>query len=345
MQDELSREQTGLAGVWSVRSRLEAALATCWQAAIVHPALPNVPDLQGQIALRRVDAPMGVVYSSAIAPRLAANLGIPTEDLAIRLAERWPASTADKADWADSPLRVAQKHLVQVHLGDRLLAAWLQQFTRPAESQSPDLFPEPEPDLAIWKSALLTHVQPSPGQLQDRLLQDRLPQDRLPQDKLPQDRLPQDRLPQDKRFQDQWFEMQAAHARCCNLLALAERVGLVRFELPGAIEGELVWPMPMPWLTAEGTLRTQAPAEQRLIGHLLDSVDALGSIQHGSAIALAQSLSRCVYDFDASCRIFGDVAVHQLELAQARLGLVRAAQQTLRWLLEGPLQVAAPPSL
>jgi hypothetical protein len=330
MQDELSQEQTGLAGVWSVRSRLEAALATCWQAAIVHPALPNLPDLQGQIALRRVDAPMGVVYSSAIAPRLAANLGIPTEDLAIRLAERWPASTADKADWADSSLRVAQKHLVQVHLGDRLLAAWLQQFSRPAESQSPDLFPEPEPDRAIWDSALLTHVQPSPGRLQDRL---------------PQDRLPQDKLLQDKRFQDQWFEMQAAHARCCNLLALAERVGLVRFELPGAIEGELVWPMPMPWLTAEETLRTQAPAEQRLIGHLLDSVDRLGSIQHGSAIALAQSLSRCVYDFDASCRIFGDVAVHQLELAQARLGLVRAAQQTLRWLLEGPLQVAAPPSL
>lgn len=315
MQHEFSQEQTGLAGVWSVRSRLEAALATCWQAAIVHPALPNVPDLQGQIALRRVDAPMGVVYSSAIAPRLAANLGIPTEDLAIRLAESWPASTADKADWADSPLRVAQKHLVQIHLGDRLLAAWLQQFTKPAESQSPDLFPELATDLALPNSAPLTHAQLSPGLFQDEL------------------------------FQDKYFEMQAAHARCCNLLALAERVGLVRFEVSGAIEGELAWPMPIPWLTAEGTLRTQAPAEQRLIGHLLDSVDALGSIQHDAAIALAQSLSRCVYDFDASCRIFGDVAVNQLELAQARLGLVRAAQQTLRWLLEGPLRVAAPCSL
>lgn len=320
MQHELNQGQTGLAGMWSVRSRLEAALATCWQAAIVHPALPNVPDLQSQIALRRVDAPMGVVYSSAIAPRLAANLGIPAEDLAIRLAQSWPASTADMADWADSPLRVVQKHLVQIHLGDRLLAAWLQQFTRPAECQPPKPFPEPEADLAIWNSAPLTHVQRSSGQFQDR-------------------------LPQDKRLQDQCFEMQAAHARCCNLLALAERVGLVRFEVSGAIEGELAWPMSMPWLTAEGTLRTQAPAEQRLIGHLLDSVDALGSIQHGSAIALAQSLSRCVYDFDASCRIFGDVAVHQLELAQARLGLVRAAQQTLRWLLERPLQVAAPRSL
>lgn len=315
MQHEFSQEQTGLTGVWSVRSRLEAALATCWHEASAHLALPNMLDLQGQIALRRIDAPTGAVYSSAIALRLAANLGVPAEDLAIRLAQSWPASTGDKADWADSPLRVAQKHLMQVHLGDRLLAAWLQQFTRPAECQSPNHFSELVTDLALPNSALLTHAQPSPGLFQDKL------------------------------FQDKYFEIQAAHARCCSLLALAERVGLVRFELPGAIEGELAWPMPMPWLTAEGTLRTQAPAEQRLIWHLLDSVDALGSTQHGSAIALAQSLSRCVYDFDASCRIFGDVAVNQLELAQARLGLVRAAQQTLRWLLEGPLRVAAPRSL
>jgi len=318
MSDELSQGRAGLAGRWSLRSHLEGALEACWREAIAHDmlpgtlpkALPDVPDLRGQIVLRRVDAPTGVVYSSAIALRLAASLGIPSADLAERLAQRWPPSTVDKADWADSLLRVTPKHLVQIHLGDRLLAAWLQQFARPAPSKLPDGSPSRTMGLAPPRSAPFMPARPFLG-----------------------------------RCQDNYFEMQAAHARCCSLLAMAERVGLVRFEVQGAMDSGLAWPAPLPWLKAEGTLRTQQPVEQRLIEQLLDNGDALGQVQHRSAIALAQALGRCVYDFDAGCRIFGDVAAKQPELAQARLGLVRAAQQTLRWLLEGQLQVAAPASL
>ena len=318
MSDELSQGRAGLAGLWSLRVHLEGVLEACWREAIARDvpsgtlpnALPDVPGLQGQIALRRIDTPTGVVYSSAIALRLAASLGIPSADLAERLAQRWPPSTVDKADWADSLLRVTPKHLVQIHLGDRLLAAWLQQFARPAPSKLPDGSPSRTMGLAPPRSAPFMPARPFLG-----------------------------------RCQDKYFEMQAAHARCCSLLAMAERVGLVRFEVQGAMDSGLAWPAPLPWLKAEGTLRTQQPVEQRLIEQLLDNGDALGKVQHRSAIALAQSLGRCVYDFDAGCRIFGDVATNQPELAQARLGLVRAAQQTLRWLLEVTFQVAAPASL
>lgn len=324
MSDELSQGRAGLVGLWSLRSHLEAALELCWRGAIAHlpkalpDALPKVTDWRGQIALRRVDAPTGVVYSSAIALRLAANLGIPSADLAAVLAQNWPPSTGDTASWADSLLRVTPKHLVQIHLGDRLLAMWLQQFARPIHSnihsKSPEFSPSLALDHALPRSALPMPAQRFPGRFQDQ-------------------------------YQDQYFEMQAAHARCCSLLALAERVGLVRFEVQSAIDSELVWPAPLPWLKAEGTLRTQQPVERRLIEQLLDSGDAIELGQHRLAIAQTQALVRCLYDFDADCRIFGDVAANQPELAQARLGLVRAAQRTLRWLLEGPLQVAAPASL
>lgn len=321
MPDELSQEQTGLAGLWSLRSRLEGALATCWQRAIARHHGSDLLELQNQIGLRRVDAPTGVVYSSAIAPRLAANLGTTTEEIAELLAHSWQRSAEAEADWkaglTDSLLTVTQRHLIQIRLGDRLLAAWLQQFANSASSSAPSLPVVPAP-FTTASTTVATALQTSP-------------------------------LPPSHQIQDRYFEIQAAHARCCTLLALAERVDLVRFEAAGTTHRALVWPALLPWLEANGTLRTQQPAEQRLIWQVIDSVDALDQTLRKdavySAIALAQALSRSVADFDTSCRIFGEVAGCQPELAQARLGLVRAAQQTLRWLLEGQLRVAAPVSL
>ncbi|MFQ3616716.1 MAG: hypothetical protein SNJ57_07525 [Cyanobacteriota bacterium] len=339
MSEALRQKWAGLVGVWSLRSHLEVALATCWRRAIARHPLPDLPELQNQIGLRRVDAPTGVVYSSAIALRLAASLGIPSTDLVEALAQSWPPFIKDKADWADSLLRVTPKHLVQIHLGDRLLATWLQQFSRSTYSKFPDLSPGLSISRAPYSSDSRPPARVSLGRLQDNSFQGNYFQDNSFQDN----------SFQDNSFQDNYFELQAAHARCCSLLALAERVGLVRFEAQGAVDSELVWPMPLPWLKADGTLRIQQPVEQQLIGKLVDIVDVLvdasGQVQHRSAIALAQALSRCVYEFDAGCRVLGDVAGNQSELAQARLGLVRAAQQLLCWLLEGQLQVAAPASL
>jgi hypothetical protein len=306
MPDELSQRWAGWVGVWSLRSRLEVALATCWRGAIARHDLPDLPDLQNQIRLRRVDAPTGVVYSSAIAPRLVAELGVSAEEIANLLAQNSQPLAGANADWADSVIQVAPGQLVQLRLGDRLLAAWLQQFAKSASARAPGSQTPATPFVPI-----------SPTQIQlSRSL-----------------------------CQNEYFEMQAAHARCCALLTLAERLSLIRFDATGRIDGALIWPAPLPWLEADGALRTQQPTELRLLLQVVDSVDALAQTQNGSAIALAQALSRCIYDFDASCRIFGDVADCQPELAQARLGLVRAAQQTLCWLLEGRLRVAALMSL
>lgn len=311
MPDDLSQEQTGRASVWSLRSHLEVALATCWRGAIARHPLPDLPDLQNQIRLRRVDAPTGVVYSSAIAPRLAASLDTTTEEIATLLAHSWQPPAEPQADWADSLLTVTQRHLIQIRLGDRLLADWLQQFAKSASARASSSPTPATPFVPISP----TPIQPSRS------------------------------LRQNEYFQNEYFEMQAAHARCCALLALAERLGLIRFEAPGLIGGALVWPAPLPWLEVDGTLRTQQPTELRLLLQMVDSVDALAQMQDSSAIALAEALSRSVSSFDANCRIFGEVAARQPELSQARLGLVRAAQQTLCWLLEGQLRVAAPMSL
>lgn len=132
--------------------------------------------------------------------------------------------------------------------------------------------------------------------------------------------------------------MQAAHARCVSLLALAEWVGLIRCGPQGAIAE----PALLPWLQDEQTLRVGQPAERDLIGQLLNCVDAISpQLTAAQAAPLALALSRRFYQFDAACRIFGAVAAAAPRTSQARLGLVRATQQTLGYLLEKHLAIAA----
>jgi len=152
------------------------------------------------------------------------------------------------------------------------------------------------------------------------------------------------------------FTVQAAHARCCSLLWLAESAGLVRrISEPGAggrvgtqaIGLAIAPPDPVPWLHADQTLRCRHPAEQRLIGQLLTTFEMLcpQPASFAQILRSADDLAQALQQFDAACRIFGEVKTELPELAQARLGLVWVTRLVLEQMLSQGLNAIAPTEL
>ncbi|HYX13812.1 MAG TPA: DALR anticodon-binding domain-containing protein [Nostoc sp.] len=145
------------------------------------------------------------------------------------------------------------------------------------------------------------------------------------------------------------FAIQYAHARCCSLVLLAHREGLIKLREPVPNTSPAFWsvisPNPLPWLNCDGTLRLNHPDERRLIGELIQVVDNIecpdvkGSVKWEK---VALSLSQAFEKFWCNCRIWGEVKITSPELAQDRLGLLMATQSVLRFVLEEKLGVFAP---
>ncbi|WP_323808649.1 DALR anticodon-binding domain-containing protein [Nostoc sphaeroides] len=145
------------------------------------------------------------------------------------------------------------------------------------------------------------------------------------------------------------FTVQYAHARCCSLVLLAHREGLIKLREPVPNTSPAFWsvisPNPLPWLNCDGILRLNHPDERRLIGELIQVVDNIecpdvkGSVKWEK---VALSLSQAFEKFWSNCRIWGEVKITSPELAQARLGLLMATQSVLRFVLEENLGVFAP---
>ncbi|YAG11591.1 arginine--tRNA ligase [Nostoc sp. DSM 114161] len=148
------------------------------------------------------------------------------------------------------------------------------------------------------------------------------------------------------------FPVQHAHARCCSLVLLAHREGLIQLKEPLANTNPSVWsvlsPNPIPWFDRDGRLRLNHPDERRLISELVGMVDNIecpnvrGSMKWEKA---ALTLSQAFEDFWRNCRIWGEVKIMSPELAQARLGLLMATQSVLKFVLEEKLKIFAPPEL
>ncbi|MEH2281980.1 MAG: DALR anticodon-binding domain-containing protein [Nostoc sp.] len=145
------------------------------------------------------------------------------------------------------------------------------------------------------------------------------------------------------------FAVQYAHARCCSLVLLAHREGLIKLREPVPNTSPAFWdvisPNPLPWLNCDGTLRLNHPDERRLIGELIQVVDNIECPDVGGSVKwekVALNLSQAFEKFWSNCRIWGEVKITSPELAQARLGLLMATQSVLRFVLEENLGVFAP---
>lgn len=151
----------------------------------------------------------------------------------------------------------------------------------------------------------------------------------------------------------QLFAVQYAHARCCSLVLLAHREGLIKLREPlPNMSDNFQWHFlstePIPWLQGDGKLCLNQPAESRLIAQLIQVVDDLECSDLGAAVnwgKAALNLSQAFEVFWSKCRIWGEVKITSPELAQARVGLLMATQSILRLLLVEKLVAVAPVEL
>ncbi|MHC5827514.1 MAG: DALR anticodon-binding domain-containing protein, partial [Nostoc sp.] len=133
------------------------------------------------------------------------------------------------------------------------------------------------------------------------------------------------------------FAVQYAHARCCSLVLLAHREGLIKLRKPVSNTSPAFWsviaPNPIPWLNCDGTLRLNHPDEHRLIAELVQVVDNIECPDVSGSVKwekVALNLSQAFEKFWSNCRIWGEVKITSPEIAQARLGLLMATQSVLR---------------
>ncbi|WP_414512799.1 DALR anticodon-binding domain-containing protein [Nostoc sp. PCC 9305] len=145
------------------------------------------------------------------------------------------------------------------------------------------------------------------------------------------------------------FAVEYAHARCCSLVLLAHREGLIKLREPVPNTSPAFWdvisPNPLPWLNCDGTLQLNHPDERRLIGELIQVVDNIECPDVSGSVKwekVALNLSQAFEKFWSNCRIWGEVKITSPERAQARLGLLMATQSVLKFVLEENLGVFAP---
>lgn len=133
------------------------------------------------------------------------------------------------------------------------------------------------------------------------------------------------------------FPLQYTHARCCALLRLGDKDRLIEFNTQEL--GQLRWlwktPNPIGW-----NFLGEIP-ELRLIGQFFHLVDNIEEVAPKNYISLAMQLCEAFWEFESSCRIWGEVKQKTPVRAQARLGLAAVTQLLLGWLLQEKFKVTA----
>ena len=162
---------------------------------------------------------------------------------------------------------------------------------------------------------------------------------------LPQ-RLCQLRQPPRSEFRgnrDDLLVLQYVHARCCCLLRLGHREGLIQLVEPTYSQSGWQWQTSaaIPWLDSEGNLQLVEPSERHLSLQFLAVADAMDSFSVANWRILAADLGEAVLVFERQCRIFGDIKRKNAKLCQARLGLIALSQLLLQVLLEDKLGLSA----
>ncbi len=140
------------------------------------------------------------------------------------------------------------------------------------------------------------------------------------------------------------FPVQYVYDRCCSLLRLGEREGLINLK-DGDFQTD-TWqianPNPFKYYCDENIGYFYESAERNLLRRISLIIDHIsdrdsGKVMHeGNSpdtktwIRLALNLSDACLEFIAACRIFGSVAQEQRDLAIARLGLIAIVQLCLQ---------------
>ncbi|XTZ19851.1 MAG: hypothetical protein ACQZ3M_09010 [cyanobacterium endosymbiont of Rhopalodia fuxianensis] len=149
----------------------------------------------------------------------------------------------------------------------------------------------------------------------------------------------QPNLPKKLEKADNFFLIEYTYARCCSLLRLGETEGLIAFRSEALGDLTLPWkaPDPIPWLKDTYQLRLTHRAALALINQVVITVDR--SVNNPSVTwnKLGTQLSESILYFERNCRFFGDLAQNNLQLSQARLGLIAISQHLLKWLWYGHL--------
>lgn len=310
------------------------------------------------IPMHRLSDNTGIVYRSAIALKLSPLWQLTALDIANKIAESIATSCQDTSnegtgDWGQqevktqksnsqslSPSQVCLDFSVEVmfpgwmqfRLSDRGLATWLQQLI-----QIPAL-------LSDWenKSSIGFQRQGEVGERETQIKNRYSPEPDITH---------QGQLTERAKNAHSLFGVQYAHARCCSLLRLAHRQGLIKLSDPDCktLGWQFVDPNPIPWLYGDPGMESESmrlrlghSAERGLIAQVLDGIEQISHSTPASAIKLANALSDGFEKFYSACRIWGEVKTETPKLAQARLGLVGVTQKLLRSLLQDQLGVTAP---
>jgi arginyl-tRNA synthetase len=288
------------------------------EALSIYGTAPGTVESVKAIPLHRPKDPARILYISALPLSMAKICHRPATDIATELATYLSAKTGQP------PLHVGELEIAVAAVSP----GWLH-------------FQLTETGKANWLQ-FLTQL-PASCRTPNRVSIDRFGNGAVGQ----ASRLPlQESQPQAPFDPACLFPVQYAGARCCSLLRLAHRDGLLALAQPHWL---VIAPAPFPWLDTEAhpgtgaiTLRLAHPAERRLISQLVAALDA--SETPADCLKFATAVSQAFENFYSACRIWGEVKTESPKLAQARLGLIVATLSVLRLLLYR-LGVPAPDEL
>lgn len=274
---------------------------------------------QQMIPLYRLSNQTSVVYRCAIALKLAAKLQLKPIELANQLMISFPTinSNRDSIKCLKFTVEVESSGWINFRLSDWALATWLQDLIE-------------KPSVEVYKSKEVFVQKIEGNSIGTSLL------------------VPPHLESCDSNI---FFPLQYLHARCCSLLGLAHRQGLIKIKKIDYKTPKLniIEPDPIPWLqdkqgsdTKHLRLRLTHSAEQNLIDQILDGWDEIGDQNQLALLKRSSTLSLTFEQFYSECRIWGEIKTHNLGLAQGRLGLLAVTQILVRSLLQDQLGIAAP---
>lgn len=144
------------------------------------------------------------------------------------------------------------------------------------------------------------------------------------------------------------FPLQYAHARCCCLLQLADRTGLITLQGSDSATATWQWvkPQSIPWLTPTEQLYPNHVAERHLISQLCTVLDQWSERSPTPKLLIqqAEQLSQAFQVAHRAYPIWGDRSPEAVDRQQAHLALLLVTQRVLRQLLDD-LEIPAPREL